>query len=435
MDARTDANADDDAGDERPHDERTGDDTPNDVPAVALPDAAIDALRAAVDAGEGDDAPTDDRGTTLVAPGFRLTRAADGYTLEIDGDTHADLSADELTDLARDHPIPVSDWYFHERIVDDAGPRGSFLRWLEGVDPFDDDADGGDDGTGGGTRNDHAGAAELLRDRYAALVDGVVREWGELRIGTTLESDGTRRYEIRHVDAADLEREHLEAHHDPLAARGIATYDEDDRYRPLKTAPSLPTGWVFPDLEARDCYETVETFYPATIANWYREGRGELDVTHWHEAIERQTGIYGVIETWDRGEGHEHVEWVAETCCVDSQCLKRREWDYDAETPLDVDGGDGAFPCREPCSLVISAARQWTKLEGERERTYEFDLTPSEKEQVEAIIDAVADGRVPEIREADVYEGANRYRTRFLRAKRFDEDGNLCGVETDPDAE
>jgi hypothetical protein len=141
--------------------------------------------------------------------------------------------------------------------------------------------------------------------------------------------------------------------------------------------------------------------------------------------------MYGVVETWDRGEGYDHVNWVAEACCDDSQCLKRREWEYDDDTSLDVDGGDGAFPCREPCSLVISASRRWTKLEAEESRTYEFELTPSEKEQVEAIIEAVSDGRVDAIREADVSEGANRYRARFLRAKRFDEDGNLAGTPTE----
>ena len=147
----------------------------------------------------------------------------------------------------------------------------------------------------------------------------------------------------------------------------------------------------------------------------------------------RQSGIYGVVKTWDRGEGYEHVNWVAESCCADSQCLKRREWEYDEETDLDVDGGDGVFPCREPCSLVVSAARKWTRLESERPRSYTFELTPSEKEQLETIVDAVADGRTDEIREADVKDGANRFRARFLRAKRFDDDGTLCGVPTDPD--
>jgi len=77
-----------------------------------------------------------------------------------------------------------------------------------------------------------------------------------------------------------------------------------------------------------------------------------------------------------------------------------------------------------------SPPRKWTKLESEESRTYEFELTPSEKEQIEAIVDAVADGRADEIRDADVYDGANRYRARFLRAKLFDEDGDLGGVET-----
>ncbi|SDY07534.1 DR2241 family protein [Halopenitus persicus] len=399
----------------------------NDVPSIDLPTAAIDALARA---------PSDDeRSPTLAVDGFRVAfddagDADDAYVFETTDGRRTGLSREAFAEVAHEHAVAVADWYVFEHVVDDEGPRGAFLRWLEGAT---DRLDRLDDGETDAEGPDSTAVEAAIRDRYASLATGVTREWGELRITVTLADDGTRRYEIRHVDAAGIDRDHLEAHEDPRTARSIAKHDSDGRYRPLKTAPTLTAGWVFPDLDARECYETVETFYPATVANWDRERRGALDVSHWHETMARQTGIYGVIETWDRGEGHEHVEWVAETCCADSQCLKRREWEYDADTPLSVDGGDGVFPCREPCSLVVSAARQWTKLESESERTYEFDLTPSEKEQIEAIIDAVADGRVEEIREADVYEGANRYRTRFLRAKRFDDDGNLCGVPTDPD--
>jgi hypothetical protein len=116
---------------------------------------------------------------------------------------------------------------------------------------------------------------------------------------------------------------------------------------------------------------------------------------------------------------------------VDSQCLKRRAWDRNEDEKLDAPRGEGEFPCREPCSLVVAAARKWTKLEEEATQTYEFELTPSEKAQLEAIVDAVADSRIDEIREADVYDGANRYRARYLRAKRFDEEGRLSGTPTE----
>jgi len=395
----------------------TADADPRTAPDVPLSTAAFDALLRAVGGEDGGD-ESEDRdvdeeqdgtGTEVAFEGLRVARDADGYTFESGRERHVGLSESELHGVAADHAAVVSNWHFWERVGGGDGPRRAFLRWVE-----------------------RAGERPVA-ERYAALADGVEREWGQLAITARLDDGGGRRYELRHADEADADPDGLDRYDDPAAARRLVTFDDDGRYRPLKTAPTLPTGWRFADLGPRGLYETVEAVYPATVANWQRERRGELDVTHWHEAVERQTGIYGVVRTWDRGEGHEHVERVAEACCDDSQCLKRREWEYDAETELDADGGDGVFPCREPCSVVIAAARKWTRLEGERPRTYEFELTPSEKEQIESIIDAVADGRTDEIREADVDEGANRYRARFLRAKRFDDDGNLCGVPTDPE--
>jgi hypothetical protein len=342
--------------------------------------------------------------------GLSVAEEADGYTFETPEATRDGLSESGLREVAAEFDEYVTNWYHWEVDVGREGRhRRAFLRKLEAADDY------------------------AVPDRYDALREGMVTEWGELRITATLSGAGDRRYEVRHEDDVGTDRSDLDEYTDPLDARDLATYDERGRYRPLKTAPTLVSGWVFPELNGRELVETVDTFYPATVANWHLEAEGELDVSHWEETIDRQTGIYSVIKTWNRGDGHDHVEWVAEACCDDSQCLKRREWQYDEETELDADGGDGAFPCREPCSVVVAAARKWTRLEGEESRTYEFELTPSEKEQIEEIVDAVADGRVDDIREADIYEGANRYRTRFLRAKRFDEEGNLSGTRTHPD--
>lgn len=344
-----------------------------------------------------------------------------GYTFGTPEKERSGLSEGEFLDAAENDEAYVTNWYFWTHVVggsklkggvdigEDHHHRRNFLRWLELADQTETDVPG----------------------RYESLRDGISHEWGEIRITATLGEDGHRSYEIRHVADADVDADELDCYTDPLDLRELVKHDERGRYRPLKTAPSLQTGWLLTDLDQREVFEAVDdVIYPATVVNWNLERQGDLDVTHWEETIGRQSGIYGVVKTWNRGEGHEHVNWVAEACCDDSQCLKRREWQYNEETDLDVDGGDGVFPCREPCSLVISASRKWTRLEGEQTKTYEFDLTESEKEQVEAIIDAVADGRVDEIREADIYQGANRYRTRFLRAKRFDEEDNLSGTPT-----
>jgi len=364
--------------------------------------------------------------------GLTLRATDDGYDLSVAGRSFEGISGERVRAVLEEHPAHVAEAHFWVVVAPDAADRRAFLRWVEGTE---------------------RGTVESVREHRERLRNGLARTWGQLRVRVELTADG-RVYELRHVEDAATDRETLDTHRDPLDARTLKKTDERGRYRPLSTAPTLRRGWVFEDLGPAEVVQAVDAFYPATVANRHREREGRLDVTHWHEAVSRQTGIYGLVETWDRGEGHDHVEWVAEACCADSQCLKRREWEYDADTDLDIedsgadgrsDGaapgtdpapteGAGVFPCREPCSLVIAAARKWTRLEAEESRTYEFELTPSEKEQLEEIIDAVADGRVDDIREADFEDGANRYRARFLRAKRVEE-GNLCGVPTDRESD
>ncbi len=320
-------------------------------------------------------------------------------------DGKTSVAADELSTVAAEQAAYLTNWHFYTQQVGGEIVR-AFCRWLELADE------------------------RPVPNRYAALEDGIDREWGQLAITTTISENGSRRYEIRHADDSDAAADALTTHTDPLDARDIGTLDADGRYRPLRTAPSLTAGWLFADLTANEVYEAVEAFYPATIVNWHREQRGELDVDHWRDEQDRQSGIYNLITVLP----DEAVDWAAAACCDDSQCVKRREWELSEEESLTAAGGDGVFPCREPCSMVVAAGREWAKLEREDTQRYEFELTPSEKEQIETIIDAVADGTVDEIREADVSEPANRYRVRYLREKRFDEAGNLAGTPTHPEA-
>lgn len=337
--------------------------------------------------------------------GLQVERNGGEYRFSTPRTEGEGLTEEQLRARADEAPWFVSNWHFWRREVGNPGSATyDFLRWLE------------------------RGSERSVVERYEALAEGFARTWGQLRITASLGTDGHRRYDLRHEDDADREVSALEAHADPLDARELVTYDDRGHYRPLKTAPSLPTGWVYPDLDWEELVRTVEFVYPATIANWHRERNGDLDVTHFRECAERQTGIYDIID----GLSVESLEDAAEACCVDSQCLKRRMWDEDEETPLSIERGDGEFPCREPCSLFVTAARKFVTLDREDARPYEFELTPTEKEQLEEILDAVAEGRVDEIREADLNKGANRYRARYLRAKRMDERG-LSGTPTYPE--
>ncbi|WP_135667069.1 DR2241 family protein [Halorhabdus rudnickae] len=338
-----------------------------------------------------------------------LIARLEGETLQVAVDGSTTVADGTLADLPDSFVPFVTNWAFWHAIAPQRPADRAFLRWLE--------------------RAHEDGDQSAVPARYDDLEDGVTRTWGQLRITTTLADRGQRRYEVRHVDDRDASIGDLQTYGDPDAAAEIARRDDRGRYRPLRTAPTLPTGWVFPALGPETLVAVVGAFYPATIENWYRERDGGLDVTHYREAADRQTGRYRSISELPV----EALEWAAEACCADSQCLKRREWDEDGETELDVPRGDGEFPCREPCSLFVAAAKEWTDLEREQSRTYEFELTPSEKAQLDELVDAVADGRVDEIREAELGEGANRYRTRYLRAKRF-EDGALPATERDDDA-
>lgn len=326
----------------------------------------------------------------------------DPYTISIPGES-IELDEEELREFATENPWFVSNWYYFTHVVGSPeSPRYDFLRWVEDA------------------------RARSVSERYEALFSGISRTWGQLRITATLAEDGKRRYSIRHIE--DTERTDLDSYDDPLSARELVKEDDRGRYRPLSTAPTLPTGWKFADLDGRDLVRTVDFIYPATVANWHREREGELDVTHFRDAAGRQSGIYSIVSQLSA----EELEAAAESCCVDSQCLKRRMWDEDEGAELDAPRGEGEFPCREPCSVFITAARKFVTLGREESRTYEFELTPTEKEQIEGIIDAVAEGKIEEIREADLNEDANRYRARYLRARRMNEDG-LSGTPTYPE--
>jgi hypothetical protein len=244
------------------------------------------------------------------------------------------------------------------------------------------------------------------REAFAAWVDGAPdgRVFGQVIVRPVPPLG----YSLRHSD--DAREDALRVSEDPRAAREIAKLTEGGGYRPLKSSPNLRRGWELRVADARSLATAMSYLYPAGVAHWYLHREGRLDLTSFRENAARQSGIYKRVQRLS----DEGVLDAALACCEDSVCLKKILWDIDEDTPLDIDRGEGEIPCPEPCSIFISFARRVRHFERENERD-STGLTPSEKEDLAALVEAAATGEVGFAREAEFEEPLNERRMRYRR--------------------
>jgi len=250
--------------------------------------------------------------------------------------------------------------------------------------------------------------ATASREAFAEWVDEAPegRVFGQVLIRRTAEGG----YSLRHRD--DAEAVELDVHEEPRGAREISKLTERGEYRPLKSSPNLRRGWELRVKDARGLAVAMNYLYPAAQVHWhlYRERR--LEVTSYRENAARQSGIYKRIQRLS----DEGVQNAARACCEDAVCLKKTLWNVDEETPLVMDRGDGEIPCPEPCSVFVSFARQVRLFEREDRRDLdEIGLSPSEKEDLAALVETASAGNVEYAREAEFEEPLNERRLRYRR--------------------
>ena len=245
--------------------------------------------------------------------------------------------------------------------------------------------------------------AAASREAFAAWVDEAAagRVFGQVLVRPVAPAG----YSLRHRDDAGVTN--LELHEDPRAAREIAKLTEAGEHRPLKSSPNLRRGWEIRVPDARGLATAMSYLYPAGIVHWHLHREGRLETTSYRENAARQSGIYKRIQHLsDRG-----VQDAARACCEDAVCLKETLWDVDEETPLELDRGVGEIPCPEPCSVFVSFARRVRLFE--REKRDETGLSPSEREDLAALVEAAATGEVRFAREAEFEEPLNERRMRY----------------------
>jgi len=261
-------------------------------------------------------------------------------------------------------------------------------------------------------RNGVHNVARNSREAFALWVNEAPegREFGQVLVRPLPPPGG---YELRHL--VDRDAAGLEAYDDPRAARELARLTESGEHRPLKSSPNLRRGWVLRVADTQGLSVAMNYLYPAGVIHWYLYREGKLDITNYRENAARQSGIYKRVQHLS----DEGVQNAARACCEDAVCLKKTLWDVDAQNPLAMDRGEGEIPCPEPCSIFVSFARRVRLFEREnrRELLDAAGFSPSEKEDLAALVEAAAGGTdgIKYAREAEFEEPLNERRLRYRR--------------------
>ncbi len=183
----------------------------------------------------------------------------------------------------------------------------------------------------------------------------IERNWGELTIKTKLKNNGERNYLVLHQENRDDSISELTQYTDPLDSRYIAKFDENNKYRPLKTAKSLKTGWVFTELKSDQLLKVIDFIYPSSIENWSLQCKGELDITNFTETVERQTGLYSKLDQINSNT----LNHLTDELCS-KRCIKEKKWDV-INNKKQGSKDNNKIPCREPCSVFLEEARKQIK--------------------------------------------------------------------------
>jgi sirohydrochlorin cobaltochelatase len=192
---------------------------------------------------------------------------------------------------------------------------------------------------------------------------------GRNRIGELLIRE---RFEISHH--ADANHTGLQLFNTPQAAREIARYDEEGKFRPLKTAPNLRRGWkLMLSSDIGELREALDFFYPAMLGILLAHERGTLEITPLRETLNRQSGMYAVTKKISDERAN---ELIGQFCRSDGKCLKTILWEIELGAPViflpaskfdpcvnQLGTNEPAIPllCSEACNLLVAAARSAVK--------------------------------------------------------------------------
>lgn len=187
------------------------------------------------------------------------------------------------------------------------------------------------------------------------------------QVAIEFRDDGT--FALTHRD--DAAREDLVEQTGSEAAMDLARFDDEEKYRPLKTTPTLRHGWKLTLTSVADLRMALDGFYPGRLAAFFAFEQAELVTTTFRETLQRQSGMYRIAAQIDDRQAN---ELIGNFCRSDGGCLRTILWKRDSTgtvpstnlppekfDPLHDQTGGGApvipLLCQEMCNLLVAEAR------------------------------------------------------------------------------
>ena len=241
---------------------------------------------------------------------------------------------------------------------------------------------------------------------HPAVTSFIAEISDELLIAQVLIKRMEQGYELRHQDDRNALRDILRAL--PLdGLRKLAETSAAGAFRPLKSAPTLPSGWVATAANEGELGHALDQLYPGAVADWFASRAEAPPLTHYREFTARQTGMYRVTTFLN----DEQAARMIQSCCNARFCLKRRLWTVAGLAPDRADQ-KSIIPCLEPCAVLLEFARKTARLKDEPPLQLQFGS--GEMESIQAALEAALQHPDPTSREADFGSPANPRRMQLL---------------------
>lgn len=194
----------------------------------------------------------------------------------------------------------------------------------------------------------------LVESLLELLPAGEDRRFGEIFVEHLPDAS----FRARHRDDRET-LEGLEELDSVRALREMAKWDADGEYRPLKTAPTLKSGWITTCDDPIEFLKRLDAIYPAVFATWVAYERGDHHPTPLRDTLDRQTGMYRFAGSITDQMANQIMR---ETCA--RGCLRTIAWPIDNSCPvsrLKRPARDIPVICTEACTFAVSEARRLVK--------------------------------------------------------------------------